>query len=47
MEAPFYIITVVAFILLVYGIYRSGRLDEILRDLEKNPDLGRAKGIKR
>ena len=23
------------------------RLDEILRDLEKNPDLGRAKGIKR
>ena len=32
MEAPFYIITVVAFVLLVYGIYRSGRLDEIERN---------------
>ncbi len=32
MEAPFYIITVVALILLVYGIYRSGRLDEIERN---------------
>lgn len=34
MEAPFYIITVVAFILLVYGIYRSGRLDEIERNVK-------------
>lgn len=34
METPFYIITVVAFILLVYGIYRSGRLDEIERNVK-------------
>lgn len=34
METLFYIITVVAFILLVYGIYRSGRLDEIERNVK-------------